>query len=62
MMYLLMGEETDTTFEVVFRSYTGAFVHFYVDKASGKTKIVERVPSMDVEDEMGAIDIFEYLK
>ena len=62
MMYLSMGEETDTTFEVVFRSYTGAFVHFYVDKASGKTKIVERVPSMDVEDEMGAIDIFEYLK
>ena len=31
IMYVQMGEETDSTYQVVFRSYTGAFVHFYVN-------------------------------
>jgi hypothetical protein len=57
-----MGEETDSAYEVVFRSYTGAFVHFYVDKASGATKIVEKVPSLNVEEEAGTINLFDYLK
>ena len=48
IMYLTMGEETDSAYQVVFRSYTGAFVHFYVDKASGTTRIVEKVPSLNV--------------
>ena len=62
IMYLTMGEETDSAYQVVFRSYTGAFVHFYVDKASGTTKIVEEVPSLNVEEETGTIDLFEYLE
>ena len=62
IMSLTMGEETDAAYQVVFRSYTGAFVHFYVDKASGTTKIVEKVPSLNVEEEAGTIDLFDYLE
>ena len=62
IMTLEMGEETDSVYQVVFRSYTGAFVHFYVDKASGTTRIVEKVPSLNVEEETGTIDLFEYLE
>lgn len=46
IMYLTMGEETDSTFEVVFRSYTGAFVYFYVNKTSGTTRMVENGQSL----------------
>jgi hypothetical protein len=62
IMYLQMGEETDSDYQVVFRSYTGAFVHFYVDKKSGTTRMVEKVPSLNVEEEAGTINIFDYLK
>ncbi len=62
MMYIQMGEETDSAFQVVFRSYTGAFVYFYVDKISGKTRMVEKVPNLGVEEETGTIDLFTYLK
>ena len=62
LMYLTMGEETDSAYQVIFRSYTGAFVHFYVDKTSGTTKIVEKVPSLNVEEEAGTIDLFDYLE
>ena len=41
MMYLEMGEETKAEYQVIFRSYTGAFVYFYVDKSSGTTRITE---------------------
>ncbi len=60
-MYLNMGEETATEYEMVFRSYTGAFVHFYVDKASGTTRIVESVPSLGVEQEIGSINLLDYI-
>ena len=62
IMYLTMGEETDSTYQVVFRSYTGAFVHFYVDKASGTTRMVEKAPSLNVEEDAGTIDLFDYLE
>ena len=62
IMYVQMGKETDSTYQVVFRSYTGAFVHFYVDKTSGTTKMVEKVPSLNVEDDAGSINLFDYLK
>ena len=62
IMYLQMGEETDSTYQVVFRSYTGAFVHFYVDKTSGTTKMVEKVPSLNIEEQTGTINLFDYLK
>ena len=61
IMYVKMGEETESEYQVIFRSYTGAFVYFYVDKASGKTRMVEVVPNLDVENEIGTIDLFEYL-
>ena len=61
LMYLTMGEETDSAYQVVFRSYTGAFVYFYVNKTSGKTSMVEKVPSLNVEEDAGTIELFDYL-
>ena len=61
IMYVQMGEETDSAYQVVFRSYTGAFVNFYVDKASGTTRMEEYVPTLDVRNEAGTIDIFDYI-
>ena len=68
IMYVQMGEETDSAYQVVFRSYTGAYVHFYVDKTSGTTKMVEKVPSLNVEEDdgeyqssAGTINLFDYL-
>ena len=61
IMSLQMGEETETEYQVVFRSYTGALVYFHVDKSSGTTRLVETVPSLNVEEETGTIDLFEYL-
>ena len=62
IMFVQMGEETDSAYQVVFRSYTGAFVHFYVYKTSGTTKMVEKVPSLNVEEDAGTINIFDYLE
>ena len=72
IMYLTMDEETDSTYQVVFRSYTGAFIHFYVNKTSGTTRMVEKVlceqsdqgraPSLNVEEESGTIELFDYLE
>ena len=62
IMYVEMGEETETEYQVNFRSYTGAFVYFHVDKATGKTRMVEHVPSLNIEEESGTIDLLEYLK
>ena len=62
IMFVQIGEETDSAYQVVFRSYTGAFVHFYVDKTSGTTKIVEKVPSLNIEEEAGTINLFDYLE
>lgn len=61
-MYIEMGEETESEYHVVFRSYTGAFVHFYVDKTSGITRMVEYVPTLDIEEEAGTIDLFDYIE
>ena len=61
MMYVALGDSTETEFKVVFRSYTGALVYFYVDKASGSTRMVECVPSLNVNNEAGTINLFDYL-
>jgi len=61
-MSVEMGEETDSTYQVVFRSYTGALVLFYVDKVTGKTRMVEKVPLLDVENETGTMNLFDYLE
>ena len=62
IMSLEMGEESEAEYQVVFRSYTGAFVYFYVDKASGSTRMEEYVPTLDVRSEAGTIDLFDYLE
>ena len=61
IMNLTMGEETDSTYQVVFRSYTGAFVHFYDNKTSGTTRMVEKVLNLNVEEDAGTINLFDYL-
>lgn len=61
MMYVEMGEETDTEYQVTFRSYTGSLTYFYVNKSGGKTRIVEYVPALDIREESGTINIFDYL-
>ena len=62
MMYVEMGDETETEYKVIFRSYTGAFIYFYVGKTSGSTRMVEYVPSLDIENEAGTINLFDYLE
>ena len=62
IMYVQMGEETDSAYQVVFRSYTGAFVNFYVNKATGTTRMEEYVPTLDVRNDAGTIELFDYLK
>ena len=62
IMTLEMGEETDSAYQVVFRSYTGALVYFYVDKASGSTRMEEYVPALDIKNDVGTINLFDYLK
>ena len=54
--------KTPTEYQVVFRSYTGAKVYFHVDKKSGTTRIVEHAPVIDVEEETGTINLYDYLK
>jgi len=61
IMYVEMGDETDSAYQVVFRSYTGAFVYFNVDKSSGTTKIEEYVPALNVRSDAGTIEIYDYL-
>ena len=65
IMYVQMGEETDTEYQVVFRSYTGAFVYYFVDKTTGTTRIVETAPNAEDETEtetqVGTINLFDYL-
>jgi hypothetical protein len=61
MMSVTMGEETETEYQVIFRSYTGALVNFHVDKSSGKTRIVESVPALDVDSVVGTINLFDYI-
>ena len=62
IMSVTMGEETDSAFLVVFRSYTGAYVNFFVEKGSGKTRLVEFVPALGVQNDAGTIDLFDFVE
>ena len=62
IMYVQMGEESDSAYQVVFRSYTGALVNFYVNKESGTTRMEEYVPTLGVKNDAGTIELFDYLK
>ena len=61
IMSVEIGEETDTEYQVTFRSYTGSLTYFYVNKSDGKTRIVEYVPVLDIKEESGTISLFDYL-
>ena len=61
IMSVEIGEETDTEYQVTFRSYTGSLTYFYVNKSDGKTRIVEYVPALDIKEESGTINLFDYL-
>ena len=61
IMGVQMGEESDSAYQVVFRNYTGALVNFYVDKSSGTTRMEEYVPSLDIKEDAGTIDLFDYI-
>ena len=61
IMYVRMGEESDTSYQVIFRSYTGAFVFFTVDKASSMTSMKEVVPNLGVESDAGEFSLYDYL-
>ena len=58
---LMMGEETGSEYLVIFHSYTDSLVDFYVDKTTGLTRVVERVPALGIEEEVGIFDLFDYL-
>ena len=62
IMYVAMGDETETEYKVIFRSYTGSFTYFYVNKKTGKTRIEEFVPALDITQESGTLNLFDYLK
>lgn len=61
IMYVEMGEETESEYQVIFRSYTGSFVYFYVNKSSGITRLVDYVPILDIEEEAGTINLYDYI-
>ena len=56
------ADSTETEYKVVFRSYTGAFINFFVDRESGSTRMVEFVPALNLETEAGTINLRDYLK
>ena len=61
LMYVEMGEESETEYQVIFHSYTGALVYFYVDKTNGTTRMTEYVPALNVEEDAGTINLYDYL-
>lgn len=48
--YWEIVESTDTYYNVLFRSYTGAQQHFYIDRNSGKVTVSEFVPGITIEE------------
>ena len=61
IMYLEMGEDTKNGYKVIFRSYTGSFVYFYVNKKDGSVRVTEYNPILKVEEETKSINIYDYL-
>ena len=44
------------------RTVTGFFTYFYVNKNTGKTRIEEFVPALDITQESGTLNLFDYVK
>ena len=60
-MFVTNGNETDTDYEIIFRSYTGAFVYFNVNKENGNCSIIEENPITKEKEISGSISIYDYL-
>ena len=60
-MYLEAGEHSETEYMFTFRSYTGSFTYFYVDKATGNTRMVDYVPALDITEDSGTMNVYDYL-
>lgn len=61
IMYVVNWDETETEYVVMFRSYTGAYAYFHVDKTSGVTKIMWHDPTLNTDSDGGTINIWDYL-
>ena len=62
IMYLEMGEESESEYQVIFHSYTGALVYFDIDKSDGTTRMTEYVPTLGIESDAGSFPLYDYLK
>ena len=61
IMSISVESETEEDIKVTFHSYTDALVYFYVNKATGSTKMVEYVPALDDVKDLGTINIYDYI-
>ena len=61
MMSLEMSDVSESGYQLIFHSYTGALVYFSVDSASGTTKMTEVVPALNITSDAGTINLFDYL-
>lgn len=60
-MYVASYGETDCEYVVMFRSYTGAYEYFYVDKTTGVTRMTFRDSGLNAEEDGGTINLWDYL-
>ena len=61
MMSLEMSDVSESGYQLIFHSYTGALVYFSVDSASGTTKMTEVVPALNITSDAGTINLFDFL-
>lgn len=60
-MYVASYGETDCEYVVMFRSYTGAYEYFYVDKTTGMTRMTFRDYGLNDEEDGGTMNLWDYL-
>lgn len=58
---LELKEETESEYQLEYRSYTGAVTYFYVDKESGETRTEEYVPALGLRSEGETFALSAYL-
>ena len=61
IMYLEMEDDTESEYKVTLHNYTGTLVYFFVNKLSGITRMIEFVPTLNIENEIGSINLYDYL-
>ena len=63
-VYCDVESATDQEIVVLFRSYTGAQIRYYIDRISGNTYVTENVPGITDEEERTdeEFSVWDYLK